>query len=308
MMPPLFMLAPPRSFTSLVSTMVGCHPEAHGLPETNLFLAESMLELEDHFQKQPYLRQGLLRGAAELAMGEQTFAAVEAVDYWFSKHMDMPAADVFALLIHWSGDQMMVEKSPAHVYVDGSFERMQKAFPDARYLHMTRHPSDTWRSIVKARDDVKELAQLLTQFEDDEKTERRRKIGANVSDENLKQKWMEPHVNIMEFLKSVPPENQMRLRGEDILADPPTYMRVICEWLDIADDGAAIEQMLHPERSPYACRGPSNARFGNDPNFVREPALRPYTPKLKPLEQAMEQGQADGFDEEVFDLARRLGY
>ena len=37
---PLFILAPPRSFTTVTSAMIGQHPEMYGLPETNLFVAE----------------------------------------------------------------------------------------------------------------------------------------------------------------------------------------------------------------------------------------------------------------------------
>jgi hypothetical protein len=43
--------------------------------------------------------------------------------------------------------------------------------------------------------------------------------------------------------------------------------------------------MMHPERSPFACFGPINALFGNDPNFLSGPTFRPHTPKVPPLDK-----------------------
>ena len=40
--PPVFILAPPRSYTTLICAMLGQHPELYGLPELHLFIAERM--------------------------------------------------------------------------------------------------------------------------------------------------------------------------------------------------------------------------------------------------------------------------
>lgn len=42
MLEPLFILAPPRSFTSVVCAMIGQHPDMCGLPEVNLAIAGRM--------------------------------------------------------------------------------------------------------------------------------------------------------------------------------------------------------------------------------------------------------------------------
>ena len=39
---PVFVLAAPRSFSSVVCAMLGQHPELHGLPETHLFVDDTM--------------------------------------------------------------------------------------------------------------------------------------------------------------------------------------------------------------------------------------------------------------------------
>jgi len=101
----------------------------------------------------------------------------------------------------------------------------------------------------------------------------------------------------------------MRVRGEDMMSDPAEYLGRICRWLGLRDDADAIEQMMHPERSPFACFGPLDALFGNDPNFLSGPTLRPHKVKVPALDQPVpwrEDGQ--GLKPEVVALARELGY
>jgi hypothetical protein len=66
--------------------------------------------------------------------------------------------------------------------------------------------------------------------------------------------------------------------------------------------------MKHPEESPFACFGPPNARFGNDPSFLKEPALRSYTPKPQELESPLSWNPDLGFSDIVVELAEYLGY
>ena len=75
---PIFILGAPRSFTSLVCTMLGQHPEAYGVPELNLFITET---LEQMLQRLKGVRQfqmhGLLRTVSQLYAGEQTILSVD---------------------------------------------------------------------------------------------------------------------------------------------------------------------------------------------------------------------------------------
>ena len=63
---PLFILAPPRSFTSVSCGMIGQHPQLLGLPETNLFARADYNQLALLFRVRPRLQHGLLRAIAEL--------------------------------------------------------------------------------------------------------------------------------------------------------------------------------------------------------------------------------------------------
>ena len=115
--------------------------------------------------------------------------------------------------------------------------------------------------------------------------------------------------NITGFLAEIPAERQMQLHGETVLNNREAGLKQICQWLGLADDQAAMEAMLHPEDSPYACLGPLGAHLGNDINFLRSPKLRDGEIRTATLDGPLpwrEDGQ--GFSPEVADLARELGY
>jgi hypothetical protein len=101
----------------------------------------------------------------------------------------------------------------------------------------------------------------------------------------------------------------MRLRGEDIINYPDRYLREIAEFLGLRTDPEAIEQMKHPERSPFARFGPANARLGNDPHFLEHPVLHTNGTRPQRLEGPLK-WRMDGreFSPRVTQLARAFGY
>ena len=60
--PPLFILCPGRSFSSVVCGMIGSHPEMFALPELNLFCADTVGELLEMASRpgKRNIRHGLL--------------------------------------------------------------------------------------------------------------------------------------------------------------------------------------------------------------------------------------------------------
>jgi hypothetical protein len=102
----------------------------------------------------------------------------------------------------------------------------------------------------------------------------------------------------------------MRMRGEDIMANPREKLAEIARWAGLRDDEQAVEEMMHPERSPFACFGPLNAMFGNDPNFLSGPTFRPHTPKVPALSQTPVPWRNDGkgLHPKVIELAQEFGY
>jgi hypothetical protein len=96
-----------------------------------------------------------------------------------------------------------------------------------------------------------------------------------------------------------------------LLGNLPRFLLQLCEWLGLRRDPEAIDQMLHPERSPYACPGPRGAPLGNDINFLESPKIDPA--RLAQAAQPTLAGElswrpGQTFDRQTMKLARQFGY
>jgi hypothetical protein len=270
---PLFILAPPRSFTSVVCAMLGQHPQLYGLPEVNLFAGGRLGDLQRWYRLRPRFQHGLLRAIAELGLGAQNEATIVAAQRWCAEQVELTTATVFDDLRHWAAPRMPVDKSPLYAYAPGALERIRQAFPGARFLHLLRHPYTTCESFQKMRRQIHEEGGQPFDFAF-----------------NPEKIWLEPHLRIAEFLETVPVAQTLRLRGEVLLADPDCYLPQLAQWLGLDAGPAAIAAMKHPERSPFARLGPINARYGNDLGFMENPALRRFSPPAVTLETSWELG------------------
>jgi hypothetical protein len=298
---PLFLLAPPRSYTSLMNAMLGQHPQAFGLPELCLFNVKVLKDLwvreTDEMENFSKTRHGLYRAVAEIYTGEQTSSTVTMAAHWCAMRQNWSTADIYRELAAQIHPLIPVEKSPAYTISVKRMQAMLEAFPDARFIHLTRDPIGQCKSVMNMNEGAFALYVKSIDFLPD-----RAIIEPQLC-------WHDLNLNIMEFLKTVPQEQQMRVRGEDIMNEPKTGLAAVCRWLGIRDDEEAIEQMMHPERSPFACFGPVNALFGNDPNFLSGPTFRPHKVEFAPMDKPVPwRTDGKGLRPEVISLARELGY
>ena len=282
---PLFIVAPPRSFTSVIGGMLGQHPQAYGMPEMNLSAGD---RLGDNFDLDGRVapNSGMLRLLAQLQGGAQTDVTVIEARQWISRRLHWTTTRAFEHIQGLIGPKIMVEKSPRTTMKIDSLRRMARFFPKARFLHLTRHPRTTGKSMI----DLVGSAE----FAMPEKV------------------WLTSQTNIVELSQELPFDQYMRIKGETLLARPQFYLGQVCEWLGIDSSPEAIEAMLHPENSVYANIGPPTAPFGNDPNFLQDPKLdfaRLARIKEPSLYDPLEWGKdGETFSAPVIKLARQFGY
>jgi sulfotransferase family protein len=313
---PIFILAPPRSFTSVVGAMIGQHPQTYGLPELELFAAETMAEWWGLCAKATFPRvHGSLRAVAEIFFGEQTEETVKLARGWLRRRSHVTTGYFLELLADQVRPRILVEKSTSNVYRHKFMGRAYNMFPGARFIHLVRHPHGHGKSVMKFLAErekqgsvppdhwMHRLAAFSTPAPRD---------GINGDRDrhaDPQRAWHALHTNICRFLQSVPPAQQLRVRGEDVLSDPDTKLGEIAGWLGLRTDEEAIEEMKHPERSPYACFGPRGARYGNDRFFLEDPVLRPARVELHSLDTSPSwRTDGPGFLPEVKRLAREFGY
>jgi hypothetical protein len=304
---PLVILALPRSYSTLACAMLGQHPQMYGLPEMNLFLTQSMQEWWMKFGIN--YSAGLSRAIAEVIFGRQTEATVVQARYWLWQRRGWDTGDVLWELAERIYPLILVEKNPlegGRKEIQESLQRRIRVFPQAKFLHLVRHPLGYGQSYLQL---LEEMATRMPPFV-------MARLSARLLDKTTdctvldpQRQWCMANSNILSFLAQVPPAQQMRVRGEDLLADPERYLREIAEWMQLRSDAEAIEAMKHPEDSPFAGFGPRNALLGGDPSFFRHPALRTGKVKGQSLDGPLPwRRDGLGFREEVRELARQFGY
>jgi len=295
--------------------MLGQHPDMYGFPETQLFVSETLLEQwGGKLQAKPTMKHGLLRTVAELYFGGQTEATINLASGWLRRRAHFNTGHLFELLVERVSPRMPVEKSPNVVYHIGSLRRMLRFFPHSRFIHLLRHPKRHGESNVAFCKKITALGGrphpwMFSSFlhSPDAGNRCAKLVRTGVLDPQ--HGWYVHNLNILKFLEYVPGKQQMRIRGEDLLANPDGILREIADWLGLRSDEKAVADMKHPERSPYAFIGPPGARWGNSDFFLKDPELR--SDRLKP--QSLE-GTPSWLDSgqqllpEVKELARQFGY
>jgi hypothetical protein len=296
---PVIILASPRSFTSLVCAMIGQHPQAFGLPEVNLFVTETLEELcQRATQQRQFLIHGLLRTVAHLYAGEQTVESIEMAWRWINRRRAMKTGDVYRELCGKVAPRRLVDKSPTYSQRAEILARIEREFPDAQYLFLTRNPIDQGYSMIQA---PQGFMQLLTS----------RSLDFNETPPRVEPQfqWFKTQTTILNFLHQLREERRFILRGETLLQEPEKKLCEICQWLGLEWSASAGTRMLHPEESPFADMGPLGAPWGNNPGFQRSPQFRRLTRSPGSLERPLpwREGEHHLFPE-VVQLAQSLGY
>lgn len=269
--------------------MLGQHPNLYGLPELNLTVVDTMAQWLRLWRRvRPLSMHGLLRTVAQLQFNAQTEPQILQAKQWLDERKQWSTKEMFHYIAQKVAPRQVVEKSPSHVLDGSRLYRLHEMFPQGRFLHLSRHPESTCRSICALTDEITAR-----------NTPRNRSRSAATDAEMI---WRHSHQNILQFWKTLKPGQGMRLQGEALLQHPEVYLPQIAQWLKISVDNDAIQAMYHPERSPFAKLGPSNARFGNDPKFLRNPNFRLSSiPICSPLANSE-------FASETQSIARVLGY
>ena len=147
---PIFILAPPRSFSTVVSAMLGQHPQMYGLPEIHLFGAETVAEWLHQCADATYpMSHGLLRVVAQIMYGGQTEHTVDRTRGWLARRSHLDVGLLYEILARQVYPLVLVDKSPSITYSLDSLQRAYRMFPNARFIHLTRHPRAQGRSVFK---------------------------------------------------------------------------------------------------------------------------------------------------------------
>ena len=288
----LILLSPPRSYSSVVATQIGQHPDLYSFPELRLFVGDTVADILN-FSQPRYRDQlsgppGLLRTLAQLHEGVQTTSTILKALGWLQERKDWYTRDLFNYLLEKISPKIGVEKTPQTCMKTQYLERAYECFPQAYYLHLTRHPVST-RTSMLANNQAKKIS-----------LKRKSKKFKKTLDPIYR--WYRIHNDIINITSRLAPRQTLRIKGEDLLSEPDKFLPIIAKWLGVRTDQDAIEAMKHPENSPYACLGPELAQGGNNLEFLQNPYLRKSKVQYPSLVKFWEQQKQEFRDEFGYEL------
>jgi hypothetical protein len=133
---------------------------------------------------------------------------------------------------------------------------MLDSCPGVRLLHLARHPVTCVTSMMNSAQPIPRNGLPL------EQDPARAAFCAEL--------WCEAHERILDVAQAKD-RPRLLLRGEELVADPEPALDRIASWLGVDGDPAALQAMLHPERSPFANPGPRPSWGDQDPRFLASP-------------------------------------
>jgi oxalate---CoA ligase len=232
----IFVFSPPRSGSTLLRAMLGGHPklfappELYLLPFNNLADRKAWYSGSQRFQLEGNIR-ALMQVRSEPLESIQSFVAG-------LEQQACPTPDYYRMMQESLGDRVLVDKTPAYAITLESLQRAEQYFENPVYIHLLRHPYGMIRSFEEAK-----LQQLWYP----------RLVGPAARDRDAcpygprqlaEMIWLILNENILEFLRSIPPQRQFRLKFEDVVNEPESTMREFCSRLDIE----FAPDMLNPQK------------------------------------------------------------
>jgi amino acid adenylation domain-containing protein len=220
--PAVFILAPPRSGSTLFRVLLAGHPRLFAPPELHLLSFKSLGErrraLTGRFG---FMAEGTVRALMQV----RGCAADEARKIMSgNEDCDLSTQEFYAVLQSSIDGRTLVDKTPTYAIDPEILARAEQIFAGARYLHLVRHPLATVRSFVEARTD--RLFGFDHPFEP--------RVMAELV-------WLVSHQNILRFLAGVPAGRQLRVRFEDLVQSPRGPLEEVCRFLDLPFDPDMLE-------------------------------------------------------------------
>ncbi|WP_081806521.1 sulfotransferase family protein [Actibacterium atlanticum] len=288
---PIFVVALPKSYTSVFSGMLGQHPNLMTTPELNIFVGDTIQQWADQPSANIFC-DGLIRTVAQLFFGAQTPQTVQQALDWLQSRASWSVQQLMDALREAAAPAALIDQSPIYMQKPAFLQRILTNYPDARFIHLTRNPVSWVRSMEKWGIYGEEIMRMFAASE----------VGLTHQPAPL-DLWHAAYTGIDRLMEGLRPEQHIKIYGEDVVTRPKEAMKQVLDWLDLPAEEAHLEAMMHPEESIFAGWGPMGARGGNNPDFLTAPQLRTRDDRddLMTLNPA-------GVPQEVVELAVQLGY
>ncbi|HYX24056.1 MAG TPA: condensation domain-containing protein, partial [Thermoanaerobaculia bacterium] len=280
----VLVLSPPRSGSTLLRVMLGGHPELFAPPELELLSFNTLRERSAAFSgRDSFWLEGAIRAIMEIrGCGAEEAREILAA----CEQEDLTTAELYGRMQEWLGDRILVDKTPSYALDPALLRRAEETFEEPLYIHLIRHPAGMIRSFVEAK-----LDQIFFRREHGFS---RRELAELI--------WLASHENIGELLQEVPAKRQHWVRFEDLLREPESVLRGICEFLGLDYDPAMAQP--YQQSSARMTDGPhAESRMLGDVKFHEHSGV-----DASVAERWREAVSESSLGEATRSMAAQLGY
>ena len=296
---PVFLVSSPCSRSTLLCSMLARNPGIFASPGLNILIKPMVEDFLNYCVGRPRIAHGLLRTIAQLYSGEQTLDSIEMARRWIVRRSSASSERVVRELCRKIAPARLIDRCLLYAKDMDLLRQIHQSFPDALFLHLSRHPLEQGIAMLQSIEGVLEL------FEDESVDHRARH---HVIDPQYA--WFETQATIMEFSDALVPDQYYHVRAEDLVTRPEHTLRRLCAWLRLPFTPKLCEKMCHHANWPFAGPGPYNAHGGTDwePPLAQLAGLQFAVSAPSSLDEALPWRSKTGLAEPVKVLAHHLGY
>jgi len=279
----IFLLGAPRSGTTLLRTILAGHPDLFSPPELNLLEFGTLEERRTALTgRHGWRQEGVLRAIMDLRECNAKTAIALMTDF---ETKGLSIQNLYLEIQRWCNNRTLVDKTPNYSSNPETLQRAEQWFNAPCYIHLVRHPYAMIHSYEAIRMDrnfpiphnyhPRELAELV---------------------------WLNNHQNVLKFLSEVPDSRQFTIHFEDLVSNPSSVVRALCEFLNLVFDKQMLE-VYSPDINRMSDGLHTNSRMIGDPNFQQHERIDHTI-----AENWRANYTQDFIGELTWDLAEILGY
>lgn len=211
-----FLLSAPRSGSTLLRRMLGCHPDIYAPMELHLMAYKDFGQRQEQLNNEDnaHLLEGTIVARQEVRNMQK--AVSTAVDHMYaSDHRSV--SQFFIELDPYLEQKVLIDKTPTYAFSEATLQRLKNTFPSAKFIHLSRRPNAVVKSLIDS-----ELGQIIRFL-------RTSGIKQGQFPEAL---WCLCEQNIQSALKDVP-ERVHQVDYESIVTSPEKTLASIHKFLGL---------------------------------------------------------------------------
>ena len=272
--PPVLILAARESGGSLLSELLGAHPQFCAAPHLNVLAFPQLWQLRRYavVPRDSHMH-GLLRFVADSLTGEQTAQSIRAAQRWLSRWETVGSGVLHAQLRALAAPRRLVDFSPLAALSPEAMARAVERAPGAHVIHLLRHPvrqglalsRPVWQSTMSSLDYWRDRGTYQPWMDLFEIGEQYIDWSARVPEFDPQFAWHRIHRTAARLReRSGIGERWITLREEDLRRDPEREIAALLDRLGADADARTVGAMRAAGPSRFSAIGPVDAPFGID--------------------------------------------